>query len=155
MTSLTVAGGVEVDLATKQDLQDGLDSLRPLPETIYPVVVQYTIPGSGNVLVQLGRPGNAVEWDIRALTIVGADDHTAVANAFAAVYFASDISTVTLQQLRWTASPIPYSETFRDQLVCPGGEGVFVTFAGSGVTAGLSFTITALVAQRARGGRLH
>lgn len=151
MASITLEGGIEVDLATKEDF-DQLQQQILLPEIMRPLSGNVTVPTSGStILVFPQRPSKAVDWDLRTLCVVGADDHTAVANVQCALYIASDVTTIDLQQVFWPLITVPSADRWKDQLRIPGGEALFLVFSGSGLSSGQVYTANGWVGERQHG----
>src|SRR5438105_7750148 len=73
-------------------------------------------------IISLGGPLAPVIWDLRNLTVCGADDHTTVANVTAAIYAglqeqsvgqaARAAGSAQLPDVRWTGMAVPSSQPF-------------------------------------------
>ena len=105
--------GAEVDIASRDELDSGLDGLydrltsRKAPRPFYSErVASGLMPSSGGLVLDLGRPPVSRVWNVTAITTYGSDDASTVANAKAALYF-GDISNLGLSQLVIPALTVP------------------------------------------------
>ncbi|HJS94522.1 MAG TPA: hypothetical protein VJ741_09675 [Solirubrobacteraceae bacterium] len=144
----------ELDLGAKiGDLQQSVDQLRKaiaLPVNVRTLVQQATTPTgvSAPFLIKLGGPSVAVIWDVRSVVLVGADDHTAVANVTGAVYAGQlNAQGVVLPDLRWPGLTVPSAQTFNAQVVAQTNQQLYVALSGSGLSAGQSYLVTAVVIE--------
>lgn len=128
MTTLKLAGGVEVDLLTGKDLDDGigkmLGGLRSHSENGRPIfqsrwAAQMTpAAGSSTTVLDLGKPRSGRAWNLAYLTVTGDDDRTVVAGASVASYV-GDPDNPTLHGLIDPAngSVVPNSAAFGEKQV--------------------------------------
>jgi len=86
---LALGGGVEVDLATRDEIRSDLDaelSARGLPSRPSPVSFWVKRTGSaiatssGLVVIPLGGPNTGRKWNVMALAVLGTDWFTPVTN---------------------------------------------------------------------------
>lgn len=152
--NVKLAAGVEVDLATKGDLQQLKDDLQGsglpiLPRRIYQAATVPTPFSAGSFLMEVDHPETPVIWDLRKLVILGADDHTAVANVSAAVYVGSAAPNgqVSLLDCAWQGMTLPSSNTFNAQCLIGHHERLFVLFAGTGLVAGQQLVVVGQVIE--------
>lgn len=134
MALVKLAGGVELDLATGDELRNGvtkpLDSLlnRTDPKPLFlqrPGSVTGT--GSGTSTVVVGSPPAGRIWNVRTLTVVCNDDHSLPSGAArnVSLYF-GDPFNPTLASLQLVKVPIPSTNfASADALWCPAGLQLF------------------------------
>ena len=155
---LDLSAELELKLGRVEGKVDALrDAIYP-PEVIRPLQNSGTATTAGSLVIDLGAPHVAVEWDLRTLIVVGSDDHTPVTNVTANVYSSPGLQP-TLQQLRWqintgqTTPQVPAADRLKDQVRVGGaGDHFLVVLSGTGVTTTQSFQVAATVCERARQG---
>lgn len=129
--------GAEVDIATKDELDHGIDSVldelkgKRVPKPIYSTFAGSAISGVGSFVVELGRPPIGRVWNVLGITLAGSDDSTTVANAKAALYF-GDPANGILSALKIPAMPVPYSQFIsKGTLWCHSTEVAYVNISGA------------------------
>lgn len=134
MALMRLAGGLELDLASGAELQDGLSGLESrLMGAQTPRPLFYTFPGQasgtgGLATISIGAPPAGRIWNILSVTIVGNDDHSTIASpaGFMAMYF-GDPFNPSLGALAAVKLPLPGTTFFSAQaLWCPSGQQVFL-----------------------------
>lgn len=143
-----LALGTEVDIASGQELNDGLgalgDSLRkreqPKP-LFFPRVAADFMPAAGALVLDLGRPPTGRMWNIMGVTTFGADDNTTTANAKVAIYF-GDIQNPTLVQLKIPALAVPiFTTVTKGVLWCADSEILFARITGAAASAPIGVVV--------------
>lgn len=145
-----------IDLGAKLgDLKNSVDDLRKtlgivLPVNVRPLVKAMTTPSgvTAPFLIGLGGPTDPVVWDVRSVILVGADDHTAVANVTGAVYAGQqNASGVVLTDLKWPGLAVPGAQTFNAQVPVWTRQVLYVALSGSGLAQNQPYTVTAVVIE--------
>ena len=100
MAKFRVALGAEIDAVTSDEMKSGLDAVRDeirrsitkVPRIMRPLSGSSTISitSGENATISLGSPSAGRIWIVTRVNVMGADDHTAVANTTAAVYVGYD-----------------------------------------------------------------
>lgn len=144
-----LAAGLEVDLATKEDVTGIVDDLRTsliIPTTRRPFVAQATIPAGFSAATYaffVGTPSTACSWDVRRITIVSGDDHTSVVNVAAAIYVGSGSQqTVMLPDVAWVGITVPSSNRFNREIIVGHNEGLWINLSGSALAAAQNYIVT-------------
>lgn len=100
---VAVAGGVELDLATRDDLANGLYRLGQKMEGANASPKLYAqsglVPATGSLVLDMGSAPVGALWVPMYLTMCGTDDTTTVANATCAVYVGGDDGNLSLSNL--------------------------------------------------------
>lgn len=116
MAIVKLAVGAELDLATGDELKDATDTiLGRFDKRAKPIYTTMVDSGTGNgvtlIPLDLGSPPTGRMWNLRSITVVGADPFTppTAANKFA-VYFGDAPgagNTLSLAQLKIANQPVP------------------------------------------------
>jgi hypothetical protein len=147
MAKVALAGGVEIDLATKDDVERAVRDRQCLELRVRKLAKTATVPAGASALwIPIAGPTDPVVWDVRSLTLVGSDDHTPVANVQAAVYVGQGQGP-NLPDLVWTGLTVPSSTRWSAQVVGLHHENLSLNLTGSGLTAGQSFLVVATVIE--------
>lgn len=121
MAKAKIVLGGEIDVATGDELSNGLNGLRDdmksslsKPKRIMrplSAAVQFAGITSGtSIQVVGGRPAAGRLWVVTRVTVIGADDHSTITNAVAALYV-GDSSNVGLSQCVRPGQAIPFFDT--------------------------------------------
>lgn len=153
MAEVTLAGGLAIDLATREDLEEHHELLRRL---IAPpdLIQRFTrLPGAGKstagpVLVNLGQPPSGLIWLPQWAIFTGNDEFgAAVANVTAALYMGGGRPPGSVSGNAPTlgtafsdciipAAPVPSVQNIPDKMVCYPTEALYAIFNGTGLVAG-------------------
>lgn len=154
MRAVMTLGG-ELDIATADEVRDivkdSTDSIggmlrrgrrqpvrRQIPESIQ-------MPASGAGIISFGSPPSGSTWCLVDVVVSGADDHTAVAAATAALYIGSSASPGLGMLLR-PGQAVPGFWSFSKEVIFAHfGDEVFVSVAGA--AAGVTLSAVARVHQ--------
>lgn len=121
MANAKIVLGGEIDIASGNEMQSGFDALRSdlksatvkARRILRPLTRAVTLPaltqGQSAQLI-VGRPDSGRTWVITRVTVLGADDHTALPNWYAAVYI-GDPANVGLGQCVAPAAQVPFIST--------------------------------------------
>jgi hypothetical protein len=136
--SIGIAIGSKLD-----DIHSLLSKPEPKP-TFLPVPASITGPGA----LRIGRPPAGKMWNILTVTTTGADDHTAVANAFVSIYVDSDPLNLGLGQCLIPGIAVPFFDSASKGTLWAHSSGdVVANVAGSGVAATTQINVTLTVAE--------
>ena len=140
----SISAGFDVELATKDDLENGLNGLgrrlAPKPEDRS---LRKTLAWSGRTaaaggtLIDFGGPPSGCLWVPLWITVTGGDDHTAVANGQVAVYVGGEaLVTPPLGMLlipASTATSVPFNQQLggKDTVYAHFGDSVFALVYGT------------------------
>lgn len=153
MATAQIKADLEIDLATKADLASAVDGLKsaivlPAQPRALDIAAATPVGVTAPFLIFLGAPSDAVVWDLRSLVLTGSDDHTTVANVTAAVYSGQRSGVgMALTDLAWTGLAIPSSTSWNAQVVIEHRQGLYLALSGTGVVAGLTLMVNALVLE--------
>lgn len=133
MGKFRIALGAEVDAVTSDELKSGLDglrgeltrSLRKVPRIMRPLSASnpaVSITTGENITLSLGSPSTGRIWVVTRVTVMGADDHTAVAAAMGAVYVGYDngldlTDGPGLSQCVLTGTAIPFTTVLNEHAI--------------------------------------
>lgn len=148
--NVQLAAGVEIDLATRDDLdqlrQDLNGAIPVVPRRIYAVA---NIVGglAGSLLIEVDHPATPVIWDLRSLVVLGSDDHTVLSGVTAAIYVGGGVpgQTPSLLNCMWQGLSVPSSSTFNEQIIIGQNERLFVLLEGTNTNT--QYVVTGLVIE--------
>lgn len=134
MTVVEFKLGAQVDIATGDELNSGLDSIRGMLDSGHarPLFLPFTTTRLGAGIISLGRPPAGRLWNILSLTLLGNDDFTTLAATTASLYVDADPGALSLAQCRIPAQAIPSFQTISDEVMWAHSSGdVCVNVRGS------------------------
>lgn len=134
MSMVELKVGAQIDIATGDELNSGLDSIRGMLDKGHarPLFLPFTNSRLGAGVIPIGRPPAGRLWNILSLTLVGNDDFTTLASTTAALYIDADPNSLSLGQCRIPAQAIPSFQTISDETMWAHSSGdVCVNVRGS------------------------
>jgi hypothetical protein len=132
---------------------DKLDKLHGLLSKEDPKPRIFQVPGSvtyqtSSPLIVMGRPPHGCLWNILTVTVTGADDHTAIASAYASLYVDSDSSNLGLGQCVMPGMAIPsFQAISKGTLWAHSSGNIVINLDGTGMTAGTNVQCLLTVAE--------
>lgn len=138
--SVDLAGSLDFITGKVGDIDSALKK-KPLLPFFDSRPSQGTLDNNSSAVIICGTPNTGRIWNVTGITLVGADDHTTLANAKAALYF-GDPQNVGLAQCKVPALTVPSFQTFSERVLwCHSTENVFIAISGT-ATAGSSVLAT-------------
>lgn len=154
MALVELKAGATVDLATGQDLQAAVQKIRQdmvLPATPRRLNNTQIVPAgfTSPFVIDLTGPSDAVVWDVRSVVLVGADAFTAVANVNGAIFVGQKTGSggLGLVDVAAVGLTVPSQSTLNAQAPVLHRQRLYVALSGSGLAAGQSYTVTAMVIE--------
>lgn len=143
---LEAFAGFESNQKTTHRLLDKRRLIKPVGGSILvpatPVIPQ---------IVRLqGAPARGRIWNILKIGVFGSDPHTSISNVSVDVYAGTQVdpSSPVFTEVILSNLAVPSVTQFSKEVEwCESGEELFALFYGSGVVAGVQFTVVARVAE--------
>ncbi len=153
MAEARIALGAELDIASGQELNDGMESLRAemrgsaKPKRIFRPLAKagtFSAAAAGQLgVLALGHPAAGRVWVITRLCVMGADSFTTVANVMASLAI-GDAAAPSLTQTVLTGSAVPLTSTQNEHAwVVHDREELYVVLNATGVIASQQIVVTA------------
>lgn len=141
--------GAEVDIASGDELRDGLSGLESkLGKTPpRPTYLSFTGARFGAGQIVIGSPPVGRIWNLLSLTLTGNDDATTVANAKVALYVDSQEQNVSLNNCRVPNLTVPSYATFSKGTVWAHSDGAVIANVSGTVAATDQVVATICVAE--------
>lgn len=141
--------GTELDIATKGELDSGLDSLgdrilkgsKPAQPFRFGITRAGLMPASGALVLDFNFPPAGRAWNIVGVTTFGVDDATTTTGAKVAIY-CGDPSNLGLSQLKVPALTVPsFTSVPRLTMWCLRTETLVANVTGASATAPIGVTV--------------
>lgn len=152
---IMVQGGVEVDLASTEEMSSLFDDatdkiVKSIPKAkrkpiIRRIAASVVSPTNVSVdILSFRGPAPGYTWEITHAVVMGSDASTVVAGASAAIYIGSP-QAFGLGQLAWTGQAVPSTYNIGGgTLFAQNGEDVFLAVTGAAMGANLAGVLTVL-----------